>query len=291
MRRRNDPYPFESPLPFIPGGEVAGTVESLGDGVSGPPVGTPVFALVGGNGSTGYAQYAVADASMVIPRPDGVTADEAAAIMIAGGTAMLTVREVGRLQPGETVLVEGAGGGVGTYAIQIAKTLGAGTVIGAASSKDRRAGALAVGADHAIDYSRPGWADEVRRVTEQGVDLVLETVGGTTMNEAFSTLSPFGRMVVYGFASGTPGALTPDEQHALFYKPVLNQTVTGFNIGLYFGLRPEIAVSALTDVIGLVASGQVKVQIGERLELAEATHAHQLLESRSVVGKVILKPW
>lgn len=291
MRRRNDPYPFPSPLPFIPGGEVAGTVATLGDGVVGPPVGTPVFALVGGDGSTGYAQYTVADAAMVIPRPDGVGVDEAAAIMIAGGTAMLVLREVGRMQSGDAVLVEAAGGGVGTYAVQIAKALGAGTIIGGASTPRRRDLALAVGADHVVDYTASGWIDEVRSHSRHGADLVLETVGGPTLNEAFTTLAPFGRMVVYGFAGGTPGALTPCEQHTLFYEPVLNQTVTGFNIGLYFGLRPEVAVSALTDVIGMVASGRIHVQIGDVLPLADAEHAHRLLENRQAAGKIILKPW
>lgn len=291
MRRRNDPYPFDTHLPFIPGGEVAGTVEALGDGVEGPPVGTPVFALVGGDGSTGYAQYSVADAAMVVPRPDGVSADEAAAIMIAGGTAMLIVRHVGRLSAGESILVEGAGGGVGTYAIQIAKHLGAGLVIGAASSDERRAHAIAMGADHVVDSTAPDWSDEVRDLAGPGVDVVLETVGGTTTNRAFSTLAPFGRMVVYGYASGVPGALTPEEQHALFYRPVLNQTVTGFNVGLYFGLRPEIAVQALTDVIGLVASKTIRVPIGATLPLESAAEAHRLLESRSVAGKVVLRPW
>ncbi len=292
IRRRNDPYPFATELPFIPGGEVAGAVHALGEGVSGPPIGTPVFALVGGDGSGGYAQFALADAAMVIPIPDGLTPDEAAAIMVAGGTAILTLREAGRLAEGESVLVEAAGGGVGSYAIQIAKVLGAGTVIGAAGSEQSRAAALVLGADAVVDYTSPEWTEEVGTATGgSGVDVVLESVGGSMLNQAFSTLSPFGRMVVFGYASGQGGALTPEEQHALFYRPVLNQTITGFNIGLYFGLRPDVAVAALIDLVGMIASRQVTVQIGQRLPLSQARHAHELLESRATTGKVILHPW
>jgi NADPH:quinone reductase len=291
MRRRNDPYPFPTTLPFIPGGEVAGVVAALGPGVEGPGIGTPVFALVGGDGSTGYAQYAVADAATVIPRPPHVSADEAAAILVAGGTAMLMLRNVARLQPGESVLVSGAGGGVGTYAVQLARVLGAASIVGAAGTSARRDVALSLGADHVVDYSTPGWHDEVRERSGHGIDVALDGVGGPTTGEMFSTLAPFGRMIVYGYASGTFGHLGADEQSALFYRPVLNQLVTGFNIGLWFGLRPQDAVDALGELIGHVASGTVKVQIGEILPLADAQQAHRLLEDRTVTGKVILKPW
>jgi NADPH:quinone reductase-like Zn-dependent oxidoreductase len=291
MRRRNDPYPFPTPLPFIPGGEVAGTVEALGDGVDGPAVGTPVFALVGGDGSTGYAQYAVADAQMVIPRPEHVGADEAAAILVAGGTAIVMLRKVAGLQPAETVLIGGGGGGVGSYAVQLARVMGAGTIVAAAGSPARRDLALALGADEVVDYGTPGWHQELRESTVSGIDVALEGVGGAVTAETFATLAPFGRMVVYGYASGTFGSLGEAEQEALFYRPVLNQVVTGLNIGLWFGLRPHSAAAALGELIGHVASGAVKVQIGAVLPLADAAEGHHLLEERNVTGKIVLKPW
>lgn len=139
MRRRNMPYPYPSDPPFTPGGEVAGIVECLGEGVAGPPTGTPVFALVGAGGSTGYAQLAVAEAVNVIPIPPGLDAKRACALSIAGITAVLTMQEAALLQPGESVLIQAAAGGVGTYAVQLAKLLGAGTVIGAASTPEKRA--------------------------------------------------------------------------------------------------------------------------------------------------------
>ena len=153
-----DVYPFPTTLPFAPGSEVAGTVDALGAGVAGPPAGTPGFALVGGNGSTGYARYAAADATQVIPIPPGLSNDEAATIVVAGTTAMLSLTEVGQLAPGETVLIEGAGGGVGGYAVQIAKLRGA-TVIAAASTPNRRDAALALDADHVVDYTARGWTE------------------------------------------------------------------------------------------------------------------------------------
>ncbi len=291
MRRSDAVYPFPTSLPFIPGGEVAGTVEALGEGVAGPPVGTPVFALVGADGSTGYAQFAVAAATLVIPRPPTVSASEAAAIMVAGGTAMVMLEHAARLLPGESVLVEGAGGGVGTYAIQIAKAIGAGTVIGAAGSPARRALASNVGADHVVDYGDATWTDQLREILPAGVDVALQCTGAPTMSDTLASLAPFGRMVVFGFASGSPGVLTAADQEALFYRPVTNQSVIGFNIGLYFGLRPELAVPSLTRLIELVAAGAVVPHIGAVLPLAHAAQAHRLLEARDTVGKVILQPW
>jgi NADPH:quinone reductase-like Zn-dependent oxidoreductase len=290
MRRRGDAYPFPTPMPFVPGGEVAGTVAALGEGVDGPPVGTPVFALVGEDGSGGYAELALANAAMVIPRPESVPAEEAAAIMVAGGTAMVLLREAARLTAGEAVLVPAAGGGVGQCVVQLARVQGAGTVIGAAGSRDRRKAALAAGADHVVDYTEAGWVEQVREVVPGGVDVALETVGGATTSQTFATLGPFGRMVVYGYASGNPGVLDAADQHRLFYEPVLNQTVTGFNIGAWFGLRPERAVAALGELIGLVARREVQIPVGEVLPLAEAARAHGLIESRHVIGKIVLRP-
>lgn len=292
MRRRGDVYPFPTELPFVPGGEVAGTIAAVGDGVDGLVEGMDVFALAGADGSGGYAQYAVANAAMVIPRPPSVGVDEASAILVAGGTAALLLREAVRLQHGESVLIEGAGGGVGSFAVQIATAIGAGTVIAAAGSADRRAAALDLGAHHAVDYHDLDWVDRVRALTGgMGVDAVLETVGGPVTSQALQTLAPFGRMAVYGYASGEPGVLSPEVQQELFYRPVLNQTVSGFNIGVYFGLRPQVAVAALQELIGWVAGGRVRVPIGAVLPLADAATAHRLLADRLVTGKIVLKPW
>ncbi len=291
MRRRNDPYPFPTTLPFTPGSEVAGTIEALGTGVDGPPVGTPVFALVGNDGSNGYAQYAVTSADQVIPIPAGLSADEAAGIVVAGATAMLTLTDAGHVETGQTVLVQGAGGGVGGYAVQIAKLLGA-TVIAAASTPARRDAALAAGADHVVDHTRPGWARHVQDLTRgTGVDLVLEISGGRIFTESLGTLAPFGRVVVAGMAGGEPLSLGRETVRQFFYTPALGQSLHAFNIGLYFGLRPQVAMQALQTLIGYITTGRVKVNIGHVLPLDQADEAHRLIESRSAVGKVVLRPW
>jgi len=159
MRRRSDPYPFPAALLFTPGSEVAGEVCALGPGVSGPPVGSPVFALVGTGPQTatgGYAEYAVADATRVLPLPPGLAPDVACSLLVAGFTALVSLREIARLEHGQHVLVQAAAGGVGSYAVQLARALGAGVVLGTASTPARRAHARALGADHVLDSRAPG---------------------------------------------------------------------------------------------------------------------------------------
>lgn len=291
MRRGNVPYPFPTALPYIPGSEVAGTVAALGEGVEGPPIGTAVFALVGSDGSTGYAEYALAQAEQVIPIPPSLGVDEAAALVVAGSTAMLTLTEVAQLQAGESVLVQGAAGGVGSYTVQIAKLLGAGMVIGAASTPAKRELALALGADHVVDYTRPDWTDAVLDLTGgRGVDVLLETTGGAGFGRRLTTLAPFGRVVVSGMTSREPLQFDAETILRFFYTPSLNQSLRVFNLGLFFGLRPQAAVAALQALIGYAASGQVKVQIGDVLPLERAAEAHRLLETRQTTGKIILKP-
>jgi NADPH:quinone reductase-like Zn-dependent oxidoreductase len=292
MRRSNAAYPFPTRLPFIPGSEVAGTVEALGAGVDGPPVGTPVFALVGQDGSSGYAQYALASAPQVIPIPPGLSADEACGIAVAGLAAYLMLKTVAELRPGEAVLVPGAAGGLGQYAIQIARLLGAGTVIGTVGSRDKLDAARRAGADHVLDVNEADWPEQARALTGgRGVDVLLEMHGGQTFAQGLRCLAPFGRLVVYGMAGREPLRFAEDDIMRFFYNPSLNQSLRVFNLGLWFGLRPAESVAALGELIGLAASGQVKIPVGHVLPLAQAAEAHRLIEARRNIGKVILKPW
>jgi NADPH:quinone reductase-like Zn-dependent oxidoreductase len=291
MRRRDDLYPFPTSLPYAPGADIAGTVEALGQGVSGPPVGTPVFALAGDDGSGGYAQYAVAGAATVVPIPPGLSVDEAAGVVVAGATAVLSLQDVGELADGETVLIEGAGGGVGGYAVQIAKLLGA-TVVATASTPERREAALKLGADHAVDPTAPGWMDTVREVAGgRGVDLAFHVSGGDVLGEVLGLLAPFGRVVVAGRAGGASAGLGGAALDAFLYRPSLNQSLRVFNLGLWFGMRPEAAGAALGRLIGWVASGRVRVPVGPVLPLSRAAEAHRMIEERRSTGKVVLKPW
>jgi NADPH2:quinone reductase len=198
---------------------------------------------------------------------------------------LLTLKQSARLQPGETVLVQAAAGGVGGLAVQLAKLLGAGKVIGAASSPEKRQVALDLGADVAVDYTTPGWTEEVKRATDgKGVDVVLEMVGGPVLDQSLACLATFGRMVVYGLASRENATVNP--QTLL----LLNQTIAGFYVGTYFA-RPDLIQASLGELIGHVLSGRVKLTIGEVLPLAQAAKAHQMLEGRKAKGKIVLLPW
>lgn len=290
MRRSGAPYPFPTPLPFVLGGEVAGVVAELGPGVGGPPVGTPVFALAGLDGSGGYAEFALANAPSVIPIPPGLSSDQAAGVVIAGTTATLLLTATANLQPGQSVLIPAAAGGVGSYAVQIAKLLGAGTVIGTGSTPEKREIALALGADYAIAPDA-GFDTVVRELTNgAGVDLALEAAGGQTLNDTVRSLAPFGAAVVYGMASGRPGTIDEDSWRELLYAPALNQSMLTFNLGVWFGLQPERAVKAISQIVGWIASGQVNAPNVTTVALEDAATAHELLQSRRSVGKLVLRP-
>jgi NADPH2:quinone reductase len=282
MRRRGDNYPEPSPPPFTLGVEVAGSIAALGAGVTGLEVGASVLATPGAGG---YAQYICVPAAMVVPLPPGVSAVQAAAVVAHGLTAALALRNAARLSAGESVLVEAAAGGVGSFAIQLAKLYGAGKVIAAASTPEKRAIAEGLGADGSVDYTAPGWADEVKALTGgRGVDIVLEMAGGDTVHQAMGAMAPFGRMIFLGQSSGQNALIDPWE------LTVSNHTVTSFYVGAYLAF-PELIQSTLAEVLGFIMTGKLSLQIGTVLPLSEAAQAHRLLEGRKTAGKVVLEPW
>lgn len=282
MRRRGDDYPEPSPVPFILGAEVAGTIAALGKGVTAFEIGASVFATPGAGG---YAQYICIPAAMVIPLPAGITSVQAAALVAHGLTAVIALRKSARLSAGETVLIEGAAGGLGSFAIQLAKLYGAGKVIAAASTPGKRAMAERLGADASVDYTVSGWSQKVKELTEGlGVDIVLETAGGENVNEALDAMAPFGRMVFLGQSSGKTAYIDP------WRLTTPNHTVTGIYISAYAAI-PGLMVETLTELIGFIASGKLKVNVGTVLPLSKAVEAHQLLEGRLTTGKVVLQPW
>lgn len=290
MRRRASAYPFPTELPYVPGSEVAGEVEALGQGVEGPAVGTPVFAIVGRAGEGGYAQYAVAAAPQVIPMPPGLDFDVAAGIAVAGATAHLVLHDVARLGADETVYVPAAAGGVGSIAVQLAKHHGARVIAGASTEAKRRL-ATELGADATVDTSGRGWTEQLSEHAPQGVDVLLEMAGGDSLEQAMACVAPFGRVVVYGSAADAPRTLSQPTLDRWLSSPALGQTISAFNLGAYFGMRPQAAGQALQALIGLVASGKIRPQIGHVLPLREAADAHRLLERRASQGKIILHPW
>lgn len=282
MRRRGDDYPDPSPPPFILGAEVAGTIAALGEGVTGLTIGLPVLAAPGAGG---YAQYVAVPAMTIIPLPEGFDAINAAALLGHGLTAAITLKQAAKIKPGETVLIEGAAGGVGSFAIQLAKLYGAGKVIAAASTPEKRAKAEALGADASVDYTQAGWAQEVKRLTDgKGADIVIETAGGETLNQALDAMAPFGRMIFLGQSSGQTALVDP------WRLTSMNHSVVGFYIGAYLA-DAQLLMATVGELIGFVASGQVKIQVGKVLPLSQAAQAHRLLEGRQTTGKVVLQPW
>ena len=282
LRRNGDPYAEPTPTPYVPGIEVAGTVEAHGPGVEVPGIGTLVFASPE---QGGYAQYVTASTARVMPRPAGLTPVQATTLVVQGLTAALVLRHAGRLAAGETVAVEAAAGGVGSFAVQLAKLFGASQVIGLASNGAKCARARQLGADEVIDYTDPSWPQAVRRLTGgRGTDLLLEMTGGVTLSRALQALAPFGRMVVYGQASRQPAHV--DTQRLV----VPNHSITGFYLGAYIGRR-ELIRSTLEELIDYVLDKRLQLQIGAVLPLAQASEAHRLLEGRKTIGKVVLQPW
>jgi NADPH2:quinone reductase len=288
VRRRGDPYPYPTPSPFVPGAEIAGTVAGHGEGVSGPPLGTPVFALLGNVNAGGYAQYAVApfDQVVVLPPPLDADPDRACTLVVAGVTALQTLVECGRMAAGDSVWIPAAAGGVGSYAVQIARALGAGKIIAGVGDLEKADFVRSLGAHEVVSYADAGWTERVRALTGgRGVDVALEMTGGAMFEQTLSILGAFGRLVVYGTASG---------EIANLQAPRLlpqNQSVTGYYVSGWFAKRPRAALRALERLIELVRDGTVDVRIGNVLPLAEAAEAHRLLERRSSVGKIVLKPW
>lgn len=281
VRRWGDHYPLPTPLPFVAGGEVIGVVEAVGDDSLSPFIGRRVFAAPA---SGGYAEYCVLPARLIFAFPGNIDSVSGVALCIQGLSAALILKRAGRLQRGETVFVEGAAGGVGSLAVQLARLYGAGSVIGAASSARKRSQVLALGADLAVDYSCPGWSKAVLEGTGgRGVDVVLEMTGGDVFREAMEVLAPGGRVVVFGIASRTPFQVPTDRLIGGAHS------VVGFYLGHHFADR-DLIEQTLVELTNFVMDGQLKVEIGGVFGLADAATAHRQLEGRQSCGKLVLVP-
>ncbi|MEP6931547.1 MAG: zinc-binding dehydrogenase, partial [Flavobacterium sp.] len=233
-RRRGGYYPEQTEAPYTIGAEVVGTITALGEGVSNLGVGMLVIATPP---TGGYAQYVSVPAFLVIPVPTGISAVQATTLMAQGLTAALSIKHAARMQPGETILIEGAAGGVGSFAVQLAKLYGAGKVIAAASSAEKRKIAESLGADASVDYTQEGWVEKVKELTDgKGVDVVLEMAGGEITQQALNTMAPFGRMIYLGQSSGEIPKVD------LWNLTVPTRSVTGFSIFAYLAF-PEMIQS------------------------------------------------
>jgi NADPH:quinone reductase len=268
-------------LPRISGLQVVGHVVDAGPSGDRGMKGKKVMALLH---EGGYAQFAVARADRTIVLPEDADDTMFAAIPTQGMTAWLMLNASTQLRAGESVLVHGAGGGVGSVAVQIAKAMGAGLVIASAGSAEKRAFALSVGADVAIDYDQPGWPAEVLKSTGgKGVDIILESIGGEIFDRNFDCLATFGRHIIFGSTRG-PGK--PFEPRRLMSK---SQTITGIYLPV-FDAKPELIHQGMQYLAKQAIAGHLRAQVSMTLPLSQTAEAHRLLEERQVVGAVVLDP-
>jgi NADPH2:quinone reductase len=266
---RND-YLAEQQLPLTPGAEISGRTAD----------GRRVAALLG---SGGYAQRVAVPESVLVPVPDEVDDDQAAAILLQGLTAMALVERCARIEAGETIVVEAAGGGTGTLAVQLAKRAGA-KVIGLASSEEKRELVRELGADACVDSREPELGKAIRDANDgERVDAVLHMSGGDSFDQEMDVLAPLGRMVVFGIASR--------EQREVSTAALLrgSKAVIGFWL-VHLLARRDLAAPMIGRLLGAVASGELKATIGGVYPLADAARAHEDLIARRSTGKLLLDP-
>jgi len=269
-------YQDTPPAPFTLGMEVAGVVDALGPDTSGPAPGTRV-AVFGGQG--GLAEYGCFPADRAVTLPDDMPFTDAAAFLIAYGTSHVALDHKARMQPGETLLVLGAAGGVGLTAVEIGKQMGA-RVIACARGADKLEVARAAGADHLIDAT----TDDIRETCKAlgGVDVVYDPVGGDQFRSAFRACNPEARILSIGFASGEVPQIPAN--HLL----VKNLSVIGLYWGGYLKFRPKVVTDSLATLFKWYAAGCIKPHISHVLPLERADEALELLRSRKSTGKVVV---
>jgi NADPH2:quinone reductase len=269
---RTNSYVQKATLPLVPGGEVAGIREDTGE---------RVVALVG---TGGYAEYATAPEELIFPLPEEIDDGTALAMIVQGLTAWHLYRTSGRVAEGESVVVHAAAGGVGSLAVQLGHPLGAGRVIATASSEQKRALALELGADAAIDPAPEGLTE--RLIVANGgqpVDVVFEMSGGEVFDASYRALAPFGRIVAYGIATNQPNEVSTGSllRHS--------RAVVGFYL-FHCLQRPGMFSEALAELFARAARGELKVIVGETYPLGEAAQAQIDLRERRTTGKLLLDP-
>jgi NADPH2:quinone reductase len=279
--RRRNPARAQVKPPYIPGLEVAGTIEELGAGVSGLSVGQRVMAHTEGGS---YTEYALARPVGIYPIPDAIDWDVAACVPSVGTTSFNLLTYAARLQPGETLLVHAAAGGVGSTLVQLARVLGASKIIGTVGSAEKAKFIQDLGADLAINYREEDVAQRVREATDgRGVNVVLDSVGKDTFASSLASLALHGRLVVYGQSSGPP----PPVEFGSIYGE--NKTLVGYSTGGFRRTRPEALRAPGLAALELLKAGRWQPVIGARYPLEAAAEAQTHVESRASIGKVVLR--
>ncbi len=272
-------YQMKPPLPFVPGSEYAGVVDAVGEGVTRLKVGDPVAAF-GGTG--GFATHSVANVSLVVPLAPGFAFEDAAAFILTYGTTHHALIDRAALKAGETLLVLGAAGGVGTAAIQIGKVVGA-RVIAAASSDEKCELCRSLGADATINYSSTSIRDEIKALTEgKGLDVVYDPVGGDLAEPVFRSIAWRGRYLVVGFAQGGIPALP------LNLALLKGASIVGVFWGEFARREPKANAAALAELARWYAEGKVKPVIDRLMPMRELPAAFARMGSRQVRGKLVM---
>ncbi|WP_246017434.1 quinone oxidoreductase family protein [Micromonospora pisi] len=269
---------FQRPLPGRPTGDVVGTVTQTGPGVDPQLIGRRVAALA----EDAYADFVIAEARWLASVPDHLDHGDASMLAMSAPVALRILRAA-PLNRGDTVLIHSAAGGIGHLTVQLAKLLGASIVIGTAGAPGKLDFIRAVGADSAVDYAQPGWPDQVRAAAPKGVDIVLDAVGGPVLQSSLDLLAPFGRAVVYGAANGELEQIPVVKLFAL-------RSVTGFNLTAWRHANPDQARQEMDELAKLFAAGQLRTTVHASLPLNQAATAHEIIESRSHTGRILLVP-
>ena len=272
-------YQFKPPLPFVPGSEYAGVVDAVGEGVRHLTVGQPVACVIG---TGGFGTHAIAPAAMCMPLPPGFALEDAAAFVLTYATSHHALVDRAQLKAGETVLVLGAAGGVGTSAIQIAKAMGA-RVIAAASSDEKCAVCQAIGADATINYSTANLRESLKALTDgKGPDVIYDPVGGDLAEPALRSIAWRGRYLVVGFAAGPIPALP---WNLLLLK---GASLVGVFWGDFAKREPQANAAMMGQLAQWYAQGKVKPVLDRTMPMAELKDAYAYMGSRSVKGKLVL---
>jgi NADPH:quinone reductase len=272
-------YQFKPPLPFVPGAEFAGWVDAVGEGVAHLKVGDAAAAIAG---TGGFGTHAVVNAAQVMPLPAGFALTDAAAFAFTYGTSHHALIDRAQLKAGETVLVLGAGGGVGTAALQIAKAAGA-RVIAAASTDEKCARCLQLGADATLNYSAQNVRDTLKALTDgKGPDVVYDPVGGEIAEPVFRSIAWRGRYLVVGFAGGGIPALPWN------LALLKGASVMGVFWGDFVKREPKAHAAAMLQLSQWYAKGLVKPVIDQALPMSDLKTAYARMGSRQVLGKLVL---
>ena len=279
--RREGQYVVPTKLPFIPGAEIAGVIVEAGEEVTNVNIGSRVVTLIE---SGGYAEYAVVDSrNVTVMLKEDIDFKQAVSLPLQGLSAYHILKTMGCITNDDTVLIHAAAGGVGTLAVQLAKLFGARKVIATASTDEKLDLAKSLGADVCINYTNEGWHKEVLEATEgRGVNLALEMVGGDVFKDTLKCLAPFGKVVIYGVASGEQAVMHPS---SLMAK---NQSVIGFFLPQIMRKR-ELFMRSIRELFNFLEEGKLQLIIGETYPLEEAAKVHELMQSRKTSGKIILE--